>query len=95
MSAVFVHKAHISCQRETLYRSCNQPEFSGNHVRIVTLAVDLIVPYCVAHDVRADEIGLVGVIYLHSVFIHYLLVGTAHIKRIYRTHVVGDIEYVC
>ena len=74
---------------------CNRDsELAAYHIGVVSLAVDLVVSYCVAYDVRSYEISLVGVVYLHAVLIHDVAICIADIKRIYRAHVVCDVEYV-
>ena len=94
VSAVFIHQTYVSGHRKAFDRGDDESEFAGNHIRVVPFAIDFVVPDRIAHDIRSDEICLVGIIDLHSVFIHDVALCVSYIKRIDRTHVVGDVEHI-
>ena len=51
-------------------RGENESNFSDQCICVSLLAVHLIVPDSIAYECRACEIGLVGVVDRHSVFVH-------------------------
>ena len=94
VSFIFVQQSDIAFDGQTLDRCDGHSELSGNHVCIGFLAVDLIVSNGIADDIGTYEIGLIRVVHLHAVLIHDIALGVPDVKRVDRTHVVRDVEYI-